>query len=145
MTQELQESKARMSLATLGPWYAKYSKTWGWCVRTSELQYRRASDGAEEDTYIASRLRSKADAELIAAAYSSRELPKEVAGLLEAAKACHLWLTQLADAWSRGVFTEHDGKGGLRSNTNQELAKCLEAVIAAYEEVIRRTAKQPLP
>ncbi len=30
-------------------------------------------------------------------------------------------LTELADAWQRGCITEHDGKGGTRSNRNAEL------------------------
>ena len=35
-------------------------------------------------------------------------------------------LDELRDAWLRGVISEHDGKGGTRSNRNAE-------VLAAYE------------
>ncbi len=88
---------------TPAPWYAEYSKTWGWSVRTSELQKRRPSDGVLEDSYIAYRLRNKADAYLIA---SAPDCPREqsrcklaaTGKLLAAARLALALITESSDA-----------------------------------------------
>ena len=40
------------------------------------------------------------------------------------------WLEELRVTWERGVFHEHDGKGGMRSNRNAELEVKLRALLA---------------
>jgi chromosome segregation ATPase len=43
-------------------------------------------------------------------------------------------LAELADAWERGALSEHDGKGGLRSNRNHDLWFSLRKLLATGHE-----------
>lgn len=38
-------------------------------------------------------------------------------------------LDELEGAWRRGVISEHDGKGGIRSNRNESVARQLRAAL----------------
>lgn len=38
-------------------------------------------------------------------------------------------LEELGDAWRRGIISEHDGHGGMRSNRNQELLTKINEII----------------
>ena len=51
--------------------------------------------------------------------------------LLLAAKSASEHVSELRDAWSRGCISEHDGKGGLRSNRNADVDLALHRAIAA--------------
>lgn len=55
---------------------------------------------------------------------SGAEIKTRLLGVLEAAEA---HLTELADAWERGALSEHDGKGGTRSNRNREVLRAIQA------------------
>lgn len=53
--------------------------------------------------------------------------------LLEACKAASLHVDELRHAWLTGAITERDGKGGMRSNRNVDVAVQLSAAIQAAE------------
>lgn len=55
---------------------------------------------------------------------------REVLALL---RECEEHMQELRDAWERGVFDEHDGRGGTRSNRNVEVLVKLQALLAAEE------------
>jgi hypothetical protein len=42
---------------------------------------------------------------------------------------------ELEDAWQRGCISEHDGKGGLRSNRNVEVRVTIRAALAANPQL----------
>ena len=50
--------------------------------------------------------------------------------LLAALKAAHSHLQELRDAWERGAISEHDGKGGTRSDRNVDCEVQARAAIA---------------
>jgi len=43
---------------------------------------------------------------------------ERIAELEAALRFAHAHIDELCDAWERGVISEHDGRGGLRSNRN---------------------------
>ena len=45
-------------------------------------------------------------------------------------------VSELEDAWMRGCITEHDGKGGMRSNRNVDVRIALRAALDAAKEKI---------
>lgn len=53
--------------------------------------------------------------------------------LLAAAKAARKHIEELREAWERGCLSEHDGKGGTRSNRNADVDRQLRTAIAAAE------------
>ena len=52
---------------------------------------------------------------------SEAERAQEVLALFELLEACWEHIIELEDAWMRGAITEHDDKGGTRSNRNTAL------------------------
>ena len=53
--------------------------------------------------------------------------------LLAACMAAKAHTDELECAWSVGSISEHDGRGGARSNRNREVTRQIEAAIAAEE------------
>lgn len=53
--------------------------------------------------------------------------------MLSAARPILEHLDELEEAWRRGALSEHDGKGGTRSNRNAELARTLRDALAGLE------------
>lgn len=51
--------------------------------------------------------------------------------LLLASRNAWEWLDELRTAWMEGVFSEHDGKGGYRSNKNVDIEVALREAIDA--------------
>ncbi len=49
--------------------------------------------------------------------------------LRELAKAAHTHVAELRDAWQRGVISEHDMKGGIRSNRNVDIEVALRSAL----------------
>lgn len=62
------------------------------------------------------------------------ELAESNADLLKVVRVAREHLCELADAWRRGILSEHDGRGGERSNRNVEIIRQLETAIAKAEE-----------
>jgi len=60
------------------------------------------------------------------------DAPGTVRALIVAAQQSLEHLRELEEAWRRGVISEHDGKGGLRSNTNAWRANALRDALAAF-------------
>ncbi len=56
-------------------------------------------------------------------------LQERVQELEAVAKAALQHVGELAEAWQRGALSEHDGKGGIRSNRNQDLLHSLTKVL----------------
>lgn len=56
-----------------------------------------------------------------------------IAALVAAAQEVDIHLAELEDAWSRGALSEHDGKGGTRSNRNADLRRRLTRALLAAE------------
>jgi hypothetical protein len=54
--------------------------------------------------------------------------------LAAAAKEAVLHIDELGIAWRRGVLSEHDGQGGIRSNRNWDVEKSLHNALAAWEK-----------
>jgi hypothetical protein len=60
------------------------------------------------------------------------DAPGTVRALIVAAQQALEHLRELEEDWRRGVISEHDGKGGLRSNTNAWRANALRDALAAF-------------
>ena len=54
--------------------------------------------------------------------------------LVEALEFAHSHVDELCDAWERGAISEHDGKGGLRSNRNTAVEMKIRAALAKAKE-----------
>jgi hypothetical protein len=54
--------------------------------------------------------------------------------LLEACRAAKEHVAELREAWQRGCISEHDGKGGTRSNRNADLDLMLSRAISSAEK-----------
>lgn len=50
-----------------------------------------------------------------------RKRDERIRKLEEAARAAYAHVIELQDAWIRGVLSEHDGLGGIRSNRNDDV------------------------
>lgn len=63
----------------------------------------------------------------------AREQSRLTGQLVEAVKDVLKHLEELCDAWQRGTLSEHDGKGGTRSNRNADCLHQLKDALAAVE------------
>jgi len=54
---------------------------------------------------------------------------KRIAELEAALRFAHAHIDELCDAWERGVISEHDGRGGLRSNRNAAVEMKIRAAL----------------
>jgi len=57
----------------------------------------------------------------------------EAEAMMKALKAAHSHVLELRDAWERGDISEHDGRGGTRSNRNVDVEVELRHLLARLE------------
>lgn len=75
--------------------------------------------------------------QLDAALARAERAEAQVAALATAIAMALTHTDELKTAWERGVISEHDGQGGLRSNRNAEVRRALQAALDATQEVRR--------
>ena len=68
------------------------------------------------------------NARLVVALQAAQERVRVLEEALRDAKA---HVDEMEEAWARGVISEHDGKGGTRSNRNVAVARALRAALEA--------------
>lgn len=73
---------------------------------------------------------SEANARLIVSAVNAQST---FAGVVEAAREAWAHLDELRSAWMSGAISDHDGKGGQRSNRNVDVEVKLRYALEAYE------------
>lgn len=61
-------------------------------------------------------------------AYAIRREIK-VGAMREVLRKTYEHIKELAEAWERGVISEHDGKGGTRSNRNHDVMLLIRAAM----------------
>ncbi len=58
---------------------------------------------------------------------------QQAADLAAALLMAHQHISELREAWTRGVIQESDGSGGTRSNRNRDVQHAITVALTAYE------------
>lgn len=83
---------------------------------------------AEKDTAI-----ENLKAELNGRVCEQVKLEQELERVRAAARLALVHIQELREAWLRGAISEHDGKGGTRSNRNADVATDLRAALGGTD------------
>jgi hypothetical protein len=70
------------------------------------------------------------------------EQQEQFAALLDGIRSAERHTDELEEAWRAGNITEHDGKGGTRSNRNVALNRHLRSLLEPFERTFGSTRKE---
>jgi len=85
-----------------------------------------AAEARAEEAEAAARTARDQRNQLVALAHTMRN----------ALQSAREHVLELADAWQTGALSEHDGKGGARSNRNSDVRVELRDALAAYDALL---------
>jgi hypothetical protein len=126
---------------TPGPWLVKYAETrvrWPVIYVKDDTYEDGEHEIAEINDHVAQNINTSIKPQWVAhpdkaEGEANARLIAAAPDLLAACRVVKAHIEELREAWQTGALTEHDGRGGERSNRNVDLDVLLHNVISKSE------------